>query len=75
MNGVVAAIGVLSGVLSVGFDDLDGADLLSRAVLAVTKSARVQNAEMEQNQLGIESVAYHLKTLPYEPLPVSSRNS
>lgn len=53
MNGVVAAIGVLSGVLSVGFDDLDGADLLSRAVLAVTKSARVQNAEIEKNQPGI----------------------
>jgi hypothetical protein len=67
----VVAVGcILAEVLSIGFDDLDGTDLLSLTVLAVRESV---TGHAMRRKRRIRS--YHLNTLPYEPFPVSSRNS
>jgi hypothetical protein len=67
-EGVVSILRILLIVLPISFDDLYRADLLGFAVLAERTLAILLSDSVKRG-------VYLLKTLPYEPFPINSRNS
>lgn len=67
-EGVVSILCILLIVLPIGFDDLYRADLLGFAFLAEPTLAILLGNSVKRG-------VYLLKTLPYEPFPINSRNS
>jgi hypothetical protein len=67
-EGVVSILRILLIVLPVCFDDLYRADLLGFAVFAERTLAILLGDSFKRG-------VYLLKTLPYEPFPINSRNS